>query len=456
MTGVPDGTYWFRAESDPDDDFVESDESNNETDVLVTIANGEVTPGARRQPDTTPCRASLEGVRDGDRLTGTVPLSASTSAGAPDRVSYLLDGTVVGSSSGPAPYTVDWDATAAVDGRHWLAARVRTAAGAVCTSPVLAIDVDAGSGPDTTGPQVRFTDPEAGGTVGGRVAVAVSAADASGVDRVQLLADGQPLGGALTDPPYSLVWDTRAVSPGPHRLTARATDRLGNSTVEDLDVTVVYSPPPKPIGLDASVVARGHDRLTTPSFSTRYRREVLLALVSYDGPPGADQQGATVTGAGLTWRLVKRSSSQSGSSEVWAAATTPRLQGRVVRAVPRAGWLRRDAQRAELPQRRRDRRRVGRGRAERGAGLLRARGAGGLDGGRGGQRLGPRGGPRPGLRAGAAPAVAGRPGGQHVLGAVPDRADHGRASRHDPGHGAHGGPVELRRRRGRGPTVTGG
>ena len=157
MTGVPDGTYWFRAESDPEDDFVESDESNNETDVLVTIANGEVTPGARRQPDTTPCRAALEGVRDGDRLTGTVPLSASTSAGAPDRVSYLLDGTVVGASSGPAPYAVDWDATGAVDGRHWLAARVRTATGAVCTSPVLAVDVDPAPGP--TPPVRRSASP---------------------------------------------------------------------------------------------------------------------------------------------------------------------------------------------------------------------------------------------------------------------------------------------------------
>jgi hypothetical protein len=334
MTGVPDGTYWFRAESDPEDDFVESDESNNETDVLVTIANGEVTPGARQQPDTTPCRAALEGVRDGDRLTGTVPLSASTSAGAPDRVSYLLDGTVVGASSGPAPYAVDWDATGAVDGRHWLAARVRTTAGAVCTSPVLAVDVDTSSGPDTTGPQVRFTDPQAGGTVGGRVAVAVSAADASGVDRVQLLVDGQPLGDALTDPPYSLVWDSRAVSPGPHRLTARATDRLGNATVADLDVTVVASTPPKPIGLDSSVVARGRDRLTTPSFSTRYRRVVLLALVSYDGPSGADQQGATVTGAGLTWTLVKRSNTQAGDAEIWSAKATNQLTNATVTATP--------------------------------------------------------------------------------------------------------------------------
>ena len=337
MTGVPDGTYWFRAESDPNDDFVESDESNNETDVKVRIADGEVTPLARRQPDTTPCRTTLGGVGEGDLLAGTVPLSASASVNDPDRVSYLLDGTVIGSSTGSAPYASDWDSTGAVDGRHWLAARVLTAAGTVCTSPVLAVEVDNGSGDDTTGPQVRFTDPEAASTVGGRVAVAVSAADTSGVRQVQFLLDGRPLGSARSTPPYSLVWDTRDVTPGPHRLSARATDRRGHSTTEGIDVTVVRVPPPKPISLDTSVVARGHDRLTTPSVSTRYRREVLLALVSYDGPAGADQQGATVSGAGLTWRLVKRSSSQSGSSEVWAARTTSELHGRAVRAVPRVG-----------------------------------------------------------------------------------------------------------------------
>jgi hypothetical protein len=89
------------------------------------------------------------------------------------------------------------------------------------------------------------------------------------------------------------------------------------------------------MSIDGSVVARGADRLTTPGLATRRDREVVLALVSYDGPDGADQQGATVSGAGLTWRLVKRASSQSGSSEVWAARTTTRLHAARVRAVPR-------------------------------------------------------------------------------------------------------------------------
>ena len=38
FAGLPDGQYWFRAMTDPHNDFVEADESNNETDVLVTVS----------------------------------------------------------------------------------------------------------------------------------------------------------------------------------------------------------------------------------------------------------------------------------------------------------------------------------------------------------------------------------------------------------------------------------
>ena len=53
--GVPDGTYWFRAMTDPNNDLVEGDESNNETDVKVTITGGTVSagPGHASQHDAT-------------------------------------------------------------------------------------------------------------------------------------------------------------------------------------------------------------------------------------------------------------------------------------------------------------------------------------------------------------------------------------------------------------------
>ena len=51
---MPDGTYWFRAMTDPNNDLAEANETNNETDVKVTVAgeHGDGRPGPH--PDTTP------------------------------------------------------------------------------------------------------------------------------------------------------------------------------------------------------------------------------------------------------------------------------------------------------------------------------------------------------------------------------------------------------------------
>ncbi len=339
MTGVPNGTYWFRAISDPHNDFVESDESNNEMDVKVTIRGTSVVAGVTREPDTTPCSATLRSPREGSTRRGVVPLTAGTSVASPARVRYLVDGRSVGSTTGRAPYAVRWRSDRVVDGAHWLAAQVTTRGGRICTSPVVAVTVDNAHGPDHTGPRVRFTDPAAGSTVGGRVAVAVSAADTSGVAEVRFAVDGQRLGRARRHPPYTVVWNSRLVRPGLHTLAARATDRRGNDTVRRLRVRVRYVPPPRRIRVDGSVVARGTGTLDATGLSTSGRDRLLLAFVSYDGPEQAGGQSATVSGAGLTWHLQKRSNSQAGVSEIWSARASRRLTDRTVRAVPQVDQM---------------------------------------------------------------------------------------------------------------------
>ena len=115
IDGVPDGTYWFRAVSDPNNDLQEANEANNETDVKVTLANGNVTVGQVVHPDTTPPPITLTAPTDGARVKGLVTLSASTTSGGP--VQYLVDGNPATMSGGR------WDTTTVVDGQHWLAAR---------------------------------------------------------------------------------------------------------------------------------------------------------------------------------------------------------------------------------------------------------------------------------------------------------------------------------------------
>jgi hypothetical protein len=70
---------------------------------------------------------------------------------------------------------------------------------------------------------------------------------------------------------------------------------------------------------------------TTPAFSTAGPDELLLAFVSGDSPTGGGQT-ATVTGAGLTWNLVRRTNVQQGTSEIWQASASAKLTNATVSA----------------------------------------------------------------------------------------------------------------------------
>jgi hypothetical protein len=82
---------------------------------------------------------------------------------------------------------------------------------------------------DTTAPTVSLTAPAAGASLSNTVTVSASASDAVGVQSVQFQLDGQPLGAADTASPYSVSWDTKTATDGPHSLTAVARDASGNS-----------------------------------------------------------------------------------------------------------------------------------------------------------------------------------------------------------------------------------
>src|SRR5205823_6313184 len=79
-------------------------------------------------------------------------------------------------------------------------------------------------------PAVSITAPTSGSTVSGTITVSATASDNVGVAGVQFLLDGTNLGAEDTAAPYSVSWDTSAVSNGSHTLTARARDAAGNQT----------------------------------------------------------------------------------------------------------------------------------------------------------------------------------------------------------------------------------
>ncbi len=92
-----------------------------------------------------------------------------------------------------------------------------------------------------------------------------------------------------------------------------------------------------PITVDKTVFTDGSGTLTSPSLSTSAADELIVAFVSGDGPAGSGKQTFTVTGAGLTWTLAKRSNTQSGDSEIWWARASGTLSAQTVKATPSAG-----------------------------------------------------------------------------------------------------------------------
>jgi hypothetical protein len=103
-------------------------------------------------------------------------------------------------------------------------------------------------------------------------------------------------------------------------------------------VTVDNSaPPPAVISIDTKVAKQARGALTATGLTTAAAGETLVAFVALDGPKGAGSQSASVSGAGLTWSLVKRANTQSGDSEIWTARAGTKLTSASVTATPARG-----------------------------------------------------------------------------------------------------------------------
>jgi len=97
------------------------------------------------------------------------------------------------------------------------------------------------------------------------------------------------------------------------------------------------TPPPVPsptqipasdLVVDVSVWVDGTNGVTTPIFNTAAPGELLLAFVASDGPTSTAQT-TTVSGAGLTWTLVRRANSQLGTAEIWQATAASLVSGSI-------------------------------------------------------------------------------------------------------------------------------
>jgi hypothetical protein len=112
---------------------------------------------------------------------------------------------------------------------------------------------------------------------------------------------------------------------------AHITATLGSSSA--MFPLSLVAPTPTGVSVDATATQNSSAAGTTivsPSFSTNYANEVLLAFVS--GGPGSGLTVTSVTGANLSWVLVQRTNTQSGTAEIWRAFAPTMLIGATVSA----------------------------------------------------------------------------------------------------------------------------
>jgi hypothetical protein len=189
-------------------------------------------------------------------------------------------------------------------------------------------------GAKNTPPTVSITSPPAG-QVSGQVTLSASASDTTGIGSVQFTVDGNPVGPKLTSAPYTYTWDSASMSNGSHTIGATAVNVAGISgsatpvTVQSANAGLL-----SPV-IDRQVSVEGNGTQTTPAFSTTGATDVLVAFATSDGP--SSPQTLTVSGAGLTWSLVKRANAQSGTTEIWKAKASGPLTNATVSASQSSG-----------------------------------------------------------------------------------------------------------------------
>jgi chitodextrinase len=154
---------------------------------------------------------------------------------------YLVkrNGTIVGQ-----PTTTSYsDVGLTAETAYTYTVQARDAAGNLSPDSNLVSVTTPAAPADTSAPTVAITAPTNGETVGGTVAVTATASDNTGVVGVQFKLDGVDLGSEDVVSPYSVNWDTTALSPGNHVLSAVARDAAGNlGTAANVIVTVNNTP----------------------------------------------------------------------------------------------------------------------------------------------------------------------------------------------------------------------
>ena len=180
--------------------------------------------------DTTLPTTSITYPSNGEQISGPITVSANASDNiGVSRVELYRNNQLVGTDP-TSPYQFSWDTKITANGSYTLYSRAYDAAGNSNNSSQIAVSVyNIVVVPDTQAPAVIISQPANGSTVVGKVTIAATATDNTGVTSMQVYVDGKLIAssgnGSITG-----TWDSaaRKIKRGIHTITVRATDAAAN------------------------------------------------------------------------------------------------------------------------------------------------------------------------------------------------------------------------------------
>ncbi|HET9642394.1 MAG TPA: galactose oxidase-like domain-containing protein, partial [Burkholderiaceae bacterium] len=136
----------------------------------------------------------------------------------------------------------------------------------------------------------------------------------------------------------STTFDDTGLATGTYYYRVTANDAAGNTGPPSNEASATVMQGSAGIRLERSLSVDMLGTATLSGLGTDAPNDLLLAFVSADGP-GNLPQTATVSGGGLTWTLVRRTNTQSGDSEIWAAtAATPLTNASLQSVLSQSGY----------------------------------------------------------------------------------------------------------------------
>jgi hypothetical protein len=211
--------------------------------ILLTIVSGAWDWSSPASAQIGSVVITVSAPASGSTVKGLITVEASVQIAGMlivQGVQFTLDGANLGAEDTSAPYSIPWNTKTTGNGFHTLRAIGRGPLGTQWMSAPVTVTVFN----DRTPPAVSITAPVQDATVSGTATVSADASDNIGVVGVQFRLDNANLGAEDTTAPFSVLWNTAAVSDGPHMLSAIARDGAGNAaTSTSVRVTVANAGP---------------------------------------------------------------------------------------------------------------------------------------------------------------------------------------------------------------------